>query len=235
MYDHERTLVKDMSGRPFALLGVNNDDTIETVKDAIEDNKLNWRSWYDGPGGPIVDKFEIKGFPTIFLVDHEGVIRYKNLRGDKLDAALEYLVSTAEESGPNLREYMDVTGTFKTMATYQEFADGKVVLVKEDETEIQVPWNKLCLADQQFVAEKRLQKSGYEKAAAAAELMLFDEPKTFSDKDGDTVILGTYIALKSGEAIFWNADDGEEETIAWSKLHPDTKEIVIGEIARLKK
>ena len=36
MYPHERTLVEEMSGRPFALLGVNNDGKISRVKDAIK-------------------------------------------------------------------------------------------------------------------------------------------------------------------------------------------------------
>ena len=99
MYGHERSLVDEYSGRPFVLLGVNNDTKIERVKTAIKKNNLNWRSWYDGSGGPIVASYGIRSFPTILLVDHKGIVRYKNVRGDKLDAAIEKLVEEAEADG----------------------------------------------------------------------------------------------------------------------------------------
>jgi hypothetical protein len=40
----------------------------------------------------------VSGWPTLYLIDHEGVIRHKGLRGDKLDTALEELVPKAEEA-----------------------------------------------------------------------------------------------------------------------------------------
>jgi hypothetical protein len=105
MYPHERSLVKAMESKPFVLLGINSDRTREELKKAIADEKMTWRSWWDGGGtqGPIASKFNIHGWPTLYLLDHKGVIRHKwvGSPGDKvIDEAIEKLVRTAEEDGP---------------------------------------------------------------------------------------------------------------------------------------
>ena len=51
MYPHERSLVEEMKDKPFALVGVNSDRTIEAAKAAIEKNKLNWRSFQNQEEG----------------------------------------------------------------------------------------------------------------------------------------------------------------------------------------
>src|SRR5262245_48943206 len=76
MVEHERSLVKRLQNRPFALLGVNADESRDVLKKLQEKHEINWRSWWDGKhGGPIVAKFRIEGFPTFFFLDTEGVIR----------------------------------------------------------------------------------------------------------------------------------------------------------------
>ncbi len=58
---------------------------------------LNWRSFVDQ--GAIADKWKPAGTPTFFLIDHQGVIRYKwvGAPGEKvMDAALEKVISAAE-------------------------------------------------------------------------------------------------------------------------------------------
>jgi hypothetical protein len=54
MYPHERSLVKDMEGKPFALLGINSDTDKEKLKKAMEEEHITWRSWWNGPGGQVV-------------------------------------------------------------------------------------------------------------------------------------------------------------------------------------
>ena len=36
------------------------------------------------------------GWPTIYIVDHKGVIRAKNKRGEEMDAVVDELVAEAE-------------------------------------------------------------------------------------------------------------------------------------------
>ena len=94
MYPHERSLVMRLQGKPFALLGVNSDKNLNALHAAMIKEQITWRSWWDGggTGGPIATLFGIRSWPTIFVLDHKGVIRYKNVRGEALDRAVDTLL-----------------------------------------------------------------------------------------------------------------------------------------------
>jgi peroxiredoxin len=101
MYPHERSLVKKMEGRPFVILGVNSDPK-DKLKQVLQKENITWRSWWDGgnTSGPIATKWNVQGWPTLYLIDHEGVIRQKweGSPGDQaLDQAIEKLVKVAEK------------------------------------------------------------------------------------------------------------------------------------------
>ena len=72
MYPHERSLVKDLEKKPFALVGVNADSDRASLVTALKQEKLTWRSFLDGgPGGPIAKAWGIRGFPSTFILDHK--------------------------------------------------------------------------------------------------------------------------------------------------------------------
>ena len=99
MYPHERSLVKKFEGKPFVLLGVNRDRYKDELKEAMAENQITWRSWWDGgsPLGPIATTWNVRGWPTLYVLDAKGIIRYKNAPRDKvLDVILERLVAEAE-------------------------------------------------------------------------------------------------------------------------------------------
>jgi hypothetical protein len=105
MYPHERSLVKKMEGKPFVLLGVNSDSDKDDLKAVLEKEKITWRSFWNGggPGGPISTAWGVQGWPTLFLIDHKGIIRHKWLGAPPektLDEAIEKLVKDAE-GGPS--------------------------------------------------------------------------------------------------------------------------------------
>ena len=61
----------------------------------MSEEQITWRSWWDGGGtdGPIATLFGTSsGWPTIYVLDHKGVIRYKNVRGEALDEAVDTLL-----------------------------------------------------------------------------------------------------------------------------------------------
>jgi len=97
MYPHERSLVKRMEGRPFAILGVNSDGSAERLREVLAEHRLPWRSWVDGaPGGPIARAWNVTAWPTVYLIDHEGVIRARDPQ--ELDALVDELVAAAERA-----------------------------------------------------------------------------------------------------------------------------------------
>jgi len=93
MYPHERSLVKRLAEKPFALVGINSDDKPEALKEAIAKESMTWPSWFDGgTDGPIAKKWNVQGWPTIYVLDHKGVIRFKNKREKDLDQAVDALL-----------------------------------------------------------------------------------------------------------------------------------------------
>jgi peroxiredoxin len=77
MYPKERELVERFKGKPFALLSVNTDEEVETLRKSIETGEITWRCWWDGRTGPITERWGVMQFPAIFLLDDDGVIRAK--------------------------------------------------------------------------------------------------------------------------------------------------------------
>jgi len=100
MYPHERSLVKTLAGKPFALVGVNSDQNKEDLKAAMTREQITWRSfWDEATTGPISRKFKIHGWPTLYLIDHKGALRYKFVGSPGetvLDQAIVKLVKEAE-------------------------------------------------------------------------------------------------------------------------------------------
>jgi len=81
LYPHDRSLVERLRGKPFALLGINCDAKREDVKAAMRDGQVTWRAWWDGDdtGSPIHDRWNIRGWPTIYVLDGKGVIRFRDV------------------------------------------------------------------------------------------------------------------------------------------------------------
>jgi hypothetical protein len=104
MYPHERSLVKRLDGKPFALVGVNSDMDLKALKPILEKERITWRSFWNGEKGtqgPISEEWTVRGWPTLFVIDHKGVIRHKYLGSPKeevLDRVIDELVREAEIS-----------------------------------------------------------------------------------------------------------------------------------------
>jgi RNA polymerase sigma factor (sigma-70 family) len=82
MYPHERELVKHFEGRPFVMLSVNSDKAQEELLKSIAAGTITWRCWWEPRGdevGPIAKRWHVRGWPTIFVIDHRGIIRIKSL------------------------------------------------------------------------------------------------------------------------------------------------------------
>jgi Thioredoxin-like len=102
MYPHERSLVKKLQGKPFVILGINSDKDRMELKKVLEKEQITWRSWFDGgsTGGPIASQWNIRGWPTLYLVDSKGVIRDKSLGFRDMDKLIDKLVAEAETGKP---------------------------------------------------------------------------------------------------------------------------------------
>jgi thiol-disulfide isomerase/thioredoxin len=99
LYPVQRELLKQYKGRPFSVLSVDTDEDKAPLRKAIASGEINWPCWWDGSvGGPITVRHGIYYFPTVFLIDHKGVVRFKDLPDKALAEAVETLVKDAEGS-----------------------------------------------------------------------------------------------------------------------------------------
>jgi hypothetical protein len=86
--------VKRLKDQPFALLGINSDKDRQELKKILAEQDITWRSWWDEGSvtGPIQTMWQVTSRPTIYVLDARGVIRYKDLQGQKLDEAVDALL-----------------------------------------------------------------------------------------------------------------------------------------------
>jgi len=96
MIPHERDLVKRFKDKPFVLVSISFDAKKETLTEFLEKESMPWTHWWNGTPGSIGKELNIKSFPTIFVLDGKGVIRYKGTRDKAMDLAVETLLKEAE-------------------------------------------------------------------------------------------------------------------------------------------
>ncbi len=93
MLPHEKTLVQRLKDEPFALIGINSDGDAEKVKKILSEQGINWRQAIDdSTSGPWATKWGVQGWPTIYVLDHKGVIRFKDVRDADMDKAVDQLL-----------------------------------------------------------------------------------------------------------------------------------------------
>ena len=66
----------------------------EVATRAVAKHDVTWRNWWDDADADerISDNWNIRLLPTIYVIDRQGVIRYKHLRGEELTAAIDRLL-----------------------------------------------------------------------------------------------------------------------------------------------
>ena len=102
MIPHERELVEKNKDKPFVLVSVSVDDEKETLTKFLEKEKMPWIHWWDnGQETAVMKKYRVRAFPTLYLIDHTGIVKQKwvgNPGNDKIDAAVEELVKAAAKA-----------------------------------------------------------------------------------------------------------------------------------------
>ncbi len=94
MIPHERELVERLQDKPFALVGINSDRDPEVYARKVEEMGVTWRSAMEGStSGPIAQRWNVHGWPTIYVLDAKGVIHARDLRGAELDRLVDSLLA----------------------------------------------------------------------------------------------------------------------------------------------
>ena len=79
----------------FALIAVNCHDNQEEFLEGQEEIKTDYASIFGGAS--IASAWGVNAFPTMFVLDAEGKIRFKGVRGEALDEAVQELLDEMKE------------------------------------------------------------------------------------------------------------------------------------------
>jgi peroxiredoxin len=81
----------------FEIVGVSLDSDKSQFESFVKTNRMTWPQIYEGKGwqSDIGRLYGVTSIPATFLIDKQGKIRYKNVRGEKLKIAVEELLKEA--------------------------------------------------------------------------------------------------------------------------------------------
>lgn len=82
----------------LTILGINLDRSPESLAGAIETHGIANLQLYDGASGPIGALYRVEGIPTTYLLDPDGTILARDLRGEEMIEAVTNLLAP-EEAG----------------------------------------------------------------------------------------------------------------------------------------
>jgi peroxiredoxin len=79
----------------FEIIGLNLDYDLDLVEEFIKTQQLKWPQISTGRGWemPLVEIYKIEAVPKNFLLDRDGIIRYKDVKRKKLEASIRELLN----------------------------------------------------------------------------------------------------------------------------------------------
>jgi peroxiredoxin len=95
---YERLMQDLYKNWPFSILSVETGSSQAAIKQRKAEESLRYRSWWDarsetGGRGSIASAWDVAGYPAIYVLDGNGVIRFVDLRYEDLLKAVRQLVS----------------------------------------------------------------------------------------------------------------------------------------------
>ena len=76
----EHALAERLKDQPFTFIGVNGDAILPDAKRAMAHEQMTWPSFWNGKGGsegPISSAWNVHGWPTVYVIDANGILRLK--------------------------------------------------------------------------------------------------------------------------------------------------------------
>lgn len=92
-------LAKVESAAPGLVAKVKSAD-LANLRTILEKNGITWKQAAQGStSGPLPRRWNVASWPTIYVLDAKGVIRFKNLRGEELENAAVKLIAETDKDG----------------------------------------------------------------------------------------------------------------------------------------
>jgi peroxiredoxin len=88
-----KTLYENTDRSKIEFLGIVGDSPAEGLEKMIERFGITWQQILSDETNPIVKKYGVNSYPTTLLIDPEGIIIAKNLRGKALEDKIKELIA----------------------------------------------------------------------------------------------------------------------------------------------
>ncbi len=84
MIPEQRKMVARLSEEPFTLLGIDRDTMSRSaLKASYKNNGITWPQIVEDPEDSLSARWNVTGFPTQYVLDHQGVIRLKGFLSEQ--------------------------------------------------------------------------------------------------------------------------------------------------------
>jgi peroxiredoxin len=79
----------------FEIIGISLDSDRAALDRYIKSYNVTWPQYFDGKGwqNGVAEMYKVRSIPATYLIDKQGKIRYRSLRGDELERAVERLLA----------------------------------------------------------------------------------------------------------------------------------------------
>ena len=92
-FPHLRTMYDQIDKSKFEMIGIVGDSPYESINDMIEKHAITWPQIFADDINEITKKYSIHSYPATFLLNPEGIIVAKNLRGKELEDKIMELIN----------------------------------------------------------------------------------------------------------------------------------------------
>jgi hypothetical protein len=104
MIPREVALVKRLENEPFALIGINTDSALPQLKESMSRSGITWRNVWEGPvaagRGALSRAWNVRGYPTVYVIDAGGVIRSVD-HGEDLERIVDAQLAALKRTSAN--------------------------------------------------------------------------------------------------------------------------------------
>lgn len=91
---HLTELVELHKNDPFALIGIATDPHLPDYTTRAKAAGVTWRNaWAGGTSGAWPTAWGVQRYPTVYVLDGQGVVRFVDVRGEALSTAVRSLIA----------------------------------------------------------------------------------------------------------------------------------------------
>jgi peroxiredoxin len=84
-------LYKKHHANGFEIIGISLDKSRDALDRYVQSSNMPWPQFFDGEN-QVAMMYKVRSIPATFLIDRQGILRYRSLRGKQLDEAVDKLV-----------------------------------------------------------------------------------------------------------------------------------------------